>query len=40
MSQSKSARAFNTNSLIALSTLYGIEFLEDNVEMLVMNMIS
>ena len=39
MSQSKSARAFNTNSLIALSTLYGIEFLEDNVEMLVMNMI-
>ena len=31
MSQSKSARAFNTNSLIALSTLYGIEFLEDQL---------
>lgn len=40
MKQSKSARAFNTNGLIALSTLYGIEFMEDNVEMLVMNMIS
>ncbi len=36
---SKSSRTFNTNSLIALSTLYGIEYMEDNVEMLVMNMI-
>jgi len=31
---------FNENSLVALSTLYGIEYLEDNVEMLVMNMIT
>lgn len=37
--KSKSVRLFNVNSLIALSTLYGIEILEDNVEMLVMNMI-
>ncbi|WP_438341115.1 N-6 DNA methylase [Lactiplantibacillus plantarum] len=37
---SKSARTFNTNSLIALSTLYGIEYMEDNVEMLVMNMVT
>lgn len=37
---SKSSRTFNTNSLIALSTLYGIEYMEDNVEMLVMNMIT
>lgn len=36
---SKSAKQFNVNSLIALSTLYGIEYLEDNVETLVMNMI-
>lgn len=36
--QSKTASAFNTNALVALSTLYGIEYLEDNVEMLVMNM--
>lgn len=40
MKMSKSARTFNMNSLIALSTLYGIEYMEDNVEMLVMNMIS
>lgn len=38
--QSNSIRAFNENSLIALSTLYGIEFLADNAEMLVMNMIT
>lgn len=38
MKLSKSSRSFNINSLIALSTLYGIEFMEDNVEMLVMNM--
>lgn len=37
---STSAREFNTKSLIALSTLYGVELLEDNVEMLVMNMIT
>ncbi|CAM3156095.1 N-6 DNA methylase [Sporolactobacillus spathodeae] len=29
---------YEQNSLIALSSLYGIELLEDNVEMLVMNM--
>lgn len=40
MRDSKSSRAFNTNSLIALSTLYGIEYMDDNVEMLVMNMIT
>lgn len=37
--ESKTAGQFGRNSLIALSTLYGIEFLEDNVETLVMNMI-
>lgn len=37
--ESKTAKDFNKNSLIALSTLYGIEYLEDNVETLVMNMI-
>jgi len=37
---SASFKIFNENSLIALSTLYGIEYLEDNVEMLVMNMIT
>ena len=36
---SELAQQFNKNSLIALSTLYGIEYLEDNVETLVMNMI-
>ena len=35
---SKNAREFGNNALMALSTLYGIELLEDNVEMLVMNM--
>lgn len=37
--ESKTVGQFNRNSLIALSTLYGIEYLEDNVETLVMNMI-
>lgn len=36
--QSKNVREFGTNALMALATLYGIELLEDNVEMLVMNM--
>jgi hypothetical protein len=36
--QSGSAEALEDNSLIALSTLYGIEIMEDNVEMLVMNL--
>lgn len=38
--QSTSAKSFNNKSLLALSTLYGVELLEDNVEMLVMNMIT
>ena len=38
--QSQDFAKFNNNVLIALSTLYGIEYLEDNVEMLVMNMIT
>ena len=37
--QSESAKKYEENCLIALSTLYGIEIMEDNVEMLVMNMI-
>lgn len=37
--ESKTAKEFGENCLIALSTLYGIEIMEDNVEMLVMNMI-
>lgn len=40
MKESTSAKSFNTKSLLALSTLYGVELLEDNVEMLVMNMIT
>lgn len=40
LSQSKSADEFDDKSLVALSTLYGIELMEDNVEMLVMNMFS
>ena len=36
--ESKNAREFGNNALLVLSTLYGIELLEDNVEMLVMNM--
>lgn len=35
---SKNLAELNDNFLLALSTLYGIELLEDNVEMLVMNM--
>lgn len=35
---SRDARAFGINCLIGLSSLYGIELLEDNVEVLVMNM--
>ncbi|MCZ2120544.1 DNA methyltransferase [Levilactobacillus brevis] len=38
--QSQSFTEFNKNVLVALSTLYGVEYLEDNVEMLVMNMIT
>ncbi|MCC4388583.1 N-6 DNA methylase [Limosilactobacillus reuteri] len=40
LSKSASAVTYNRNCLIALSSLYGIEYLEDNVEMLVMNMIT
>ncbi len=40
MGQSTSVKSFNNKSLLALSTLYGVELLEDNVEMLVMNMIT
>lgn len=37
---SSSFKEYEENALIGLSTLYGIELLEDNVEMLVMNLIS
>lgn len=37
---SSTADTFGINALRGLSTLYGIELLEDNVEMLVMNMAS
>ncbi|WP_277291035.1 N-6 DNA methylase [Streptococcus orisratti] len=36
--QSKNVKEMQNNFLLALSTLYGIELMEDNVEMLVMNM--
>ncbi len=36
--QSKTVEEMQDNFLLALSTLYGIELMEDNVEMLVMNM--
>ena len=36
--QSKDIKEMQNNFLLALSTLYGIEIMEDNVEMLVMNM--
>ena len=36
----RSADEFDDRSLVALSTLYGIELMEDNVKMLVMNMFS
>lgn len=35
---SHTVQEYGDNALIALSSLYGIEFMEDNVEMLVMNM--
>lgn len=38
LQQSSTASEYGINCLIALSTLYGIELLEDNVEALVMNM--
>lgn len=38
LQQSKNARQYGVTCLIALSSLYGIELLEDNVETLVMNM--
>lgn len=34
---SKTQKEFDFNCLLALSTIYGIELLEDNIEMLVMN---
>lgn len=37
--ESQTEKQYEENCLIALSTLYGIEIMEDNVEMLVMNMI-
>lgn len=40
LTKSNSVSAYNRNCLIALASLYGIEYLEDNVEMLVMNMIT
>ena len=36
--ESKNIAEFEDNSLLALTSLYGIELMEDNVEMLVMNM--
>lgn len=38
--QSDSLQEYEENALIGLSTLYGIELLEDNVEMLVINLMS
>lgn len=38
LKQSNNAREYGVNCLIGLSSLYGIELLEDNVEVLVMNM--
>ena len=38
--QSSTVKEFDQNSLLGLSTLYGIELLEDNVTMLVINMYS
>ncbi|HEY4399361.1 MAG TPA: DNA methyltransferase [Lactobacillaceae bacterium] len=37
---SESLAVYEENALLGLSTLYGIELLEDNVEMLVMNLVS
>lgn len=36
--QSQTAKEMQNNFLLVLSTLYGIELMEDNIEMLVMNM--
>lgn len=38
--QSKTTKEMQKNFLLALSSLYGIELMEDNVEQLVMNMIT
>lgn len=38
--QSKTNKEMQKNFLLALSTLYGIELMEDNVEMLVINMVN
>ncbi len=38
--QSKTNKELQNNFLLALSTLYGIELMEDNVEMLVINMVN
>ena len=38
LQSSHTVQEYGDNALIALSSLYGIEFMEDNVEMLVMNM--
>lgn len=40
LKNSQTLQDFGENSLLALSSLYGIELLEDNIEMLVMNMFS
>lgn len=40
LKNSQKLKDFGENSLLALSSLYGIELLEDNIEMLVMNMFS
>jgi type I restriction-modification system DNA methylase subunit len=37
---SRSLKEYEENALIGLSTLYGIELLEDNVEMLITNLIT
>lgn len=39
LDRSQSASEFDDYALMALASLYGIEYLEDNVEMLVMNML-
>lgn len=39
LEQSKNIAKFEDNCLLALSSLYGIELMEDNVEMLVMNVL-
>lgn len=39
LKQSHSSQEFDEHALMALASLYGIEYLEDNMEMLVMNML-